>query len=84
MGLFRQECWNGLPYPPLGDLPNPGIEAASPVSPALQQVLYLLSHQGNPVNVWTTRDVPGKVVCLLPIEHWYCYDMRTPPLASQL
>ena len=68
MGLFRQEYWNGLPYPPLGDLPNPGIEAASPVSPALQQVLYLLSYQGNPVNVWTTWDVPGKVVCLLPIE----------------
>ena len=25
--------WNGLPCPPLGDLPNPGIE---PRSPALQ------------------------------------------------
>ena len=50
------------------DLPNPGIEAASPVSPALQQVLYPLNHQGSRLNLWTTRDVPGKVVCLLPIE----------------
>ena len=36
MGSFRQECWSGLPCPPPGALPNPGIEASSPVSPALQ------------------------------------------------
>ena len=35
MGLFRQEYWSGLPFPPLGNLPNSGIEPASPVSPAL-------------------------------------------------
>jgi len=33
MGLSRQECWSGLPFPSPGDLPNPGIE---PRSPALQ------------------------------------------------
>ena len=26
MGFFRQEYWNGLPFPPPGDLPDPGIE----------------------------------------------------------
>ena len=26
MGLFRQEYWGGLPFPPPGDLPDPGIE----------------------------------------------------------
>ena len=31
----RQEYWNGLPFPSPGDLPNPGIEPTSPVSPAL-------------------------------------------------
>ena len=36
MGFFRQEYWSGLPFPSPGDLPNPGIESASPVSPALQ------------------------------------------------
>ena len=25
----RKEYWSGLPFPPLGDLPNPGIEPAS-------------------------------------------------------
>ena len=29
----RQEYWTGLPFPSLGDLPDPGIE---PRSPALQ------------------------------------------------
>ena len=31
----RQEYWNGLSYPPPGDLPNPGMEPKSPMSPAL-------------------------------------------------
>ena len=48
MGFARQGCWSGLPYPPPGNLPNPGIEPASPVSPALQADSLLLSHQGSP------------------------------------
>ena len=34
-GFPRQEYWSGLPFPPPGDLPDPGIEPASLVSPAL-------------------------------------------------
>ena len=34
MGFSRQEYWSGLPCPPPGDLPDPGTEPASPVSPA--------------------------------------------------
>ena len=30
MGFFRQEYWNGLPFPSPGDLPNPGTEPRSP------------------------------------------------------
>ena len=36
MGYSWQEYWNGLPFLPPGDLPDPGIEPASAVSPALQ------------------------------------------------
>ena len=32
----RQEYWSGLPFPLPGDLPDPGIEPMSPVSPASQ------------------------------------------------
>ena len=35
MGFPRQEYWSGLPFPPPGDLPNPGIEPVSLGSPAL-------------------------------------------------
>ena len=37
MGFSRQEYWNGLSFPSPGDLPNPGIEPASPVAHALQK-----------------------------------------------
>ena len=37
-----------LPFPPPGDLPIPGTEAASPVVPALQADSLPLSHQGSP------------------------------------
>ena len=30
MGFFRQEYSSGLPFPPPGDLPNPGLETVSP------------------------------------------------------
>ena len=33
MEFSRQEYWSGVPFPPQGDLPNPGIE---PRSPSLQ------------------------------------------------
>ena len=35
MGFSRQEYWSGLPCPPPGDLPQPGIEPASLRSPTL-------------------------------------------------
>ena len=31
MRLSRQEYWSGLPCPPPGDLPNPGIEHGIPL-----------------------------------------------------
>ena len=39
----RQEYWSGLPFPSSGELPNPGIE---PASPAWQADYLLLSHLG--------------------------------------
>jgi len=45
MKFSRQEYWSGLPCPPPGDLPDPGIE---PAAPALQADSLPLSHKGNP------------------------------------
>ena len=35
MGFSRQKYWSGLPFPSPGDLPDPGTELASLMSPAL-------------------------------------------------
>ena len=35
-GFFKQEYRSGLPFPPPGDLPDPGIELRSLSSPALR------------------------------------------------
>ena len=35
MEFSRQEYWSGLPFPSPGDLPKPGIQPGSLMSPAL-------------------------------------------------
>ena len=47
-GFSRQEYWSGLPCPPPGGLPDPGIEPTSPVTPALQVDSLLLNHLESP------------------------------------
>ena len=46
MGFFRQEHWSGLPFPPPGDLPDPGIELASPTSSALASGFFTTEPPG--------------------------------------
>ena len=46
MGFPSQVYWSGLPFPSLGDLPDPGIK---PTSPALQADSLLLNHQKSPM-----------------------------------
>ena len=50
MAFSRQEYWSGLPFPPPGNLPNPGIE---PMSLALQADSLPSEPPGKP---------PGKAV----------------------
>ena len=40
MGFLRKEYWGGLPFPPPGDVPDPGVEPMSPVSPALTRGFF--------------------------------------------
>ena len=41
MGFSWQEYWSGLPFPSPGGLPDPGIEQASPTSPALAHSFFI-------------------------------------------
>ena len=49
MGLSQQGYWSGLPFPPPGDLPDPGIE---PTSPALAGGLFATEPSGKPYVVY--------------------------------
>ena len=51
-GFSRQEYWNGLSFPPLGDLPDPGIE---PEFPALAGRLFTTVPPGKPLK----KRIPG-------------------------
>ena len=53
VGFSRQESWSGLPFPTPGDLPNPGIERASPT---LAGQLFTPEPPGKP----TVNGVSGK------------------------
>ena len=54
MELFMQGYWSGLPFPPPVDLPDAGIEPASPVSSALAGGFF------------TTEPVKSENVFVLP------------------
>ena len=41
MGFSRQEYWSGLPCPPPGELPDPGVELVSLVSPILAGGVFI-------------------------------------------
>ena len=48
MRFSRQEYWSGLPFLSPGDLPNPGIEPTSLVSPALTGGFFTTEPPGKP------------------------------------
>ena len=49
MEFSRQECWSWLSFPFPGDLPDPGIEPASLMSPALAGEFFThYCHLGSP------------------------------------
>ena len=62
MGFSRQEYWRGQPFPSLGDFPDPGIELASPVSPALQADSLSTEPSGKP---FRHLDTPNKLLYML-------------------
>ena len=53
LGLSQQEYWSGLPFPPLGDLPDPGIKPESSAPPSTGR--WILYHWAN----WQAR------ICIL-------------------
>ncbi len=48
LGFSRQEHWSGVPFPSLGDLPDPGIEPTFLASPALAGGFFTTVLPANP------------------------------------
>ena len=48
MGFLKQEYWSGLPT--TGNLPHPGIEPTSPVSPTFAGGFFTSEPQGRPLD----------------------------------
>ena len=48
LGFSRQEHWSGLPFPPPGDLPHPGIDPPPPACPALAGGFFTTAPPGKP------------------------------------
>ena len=90
LGFSRQEYWSRLPLPPLGDLPNPGIETClSYVSCVGRRVLYhylrsFRLHWGFRTLLW----VPWEAVwfctvncnLLICIRVWMCISYFLPQI----
>ena len=55
MGFPRQEYWSVLPFPIPGDLPDPGVEPASPVSPALASGFFTTPPPGMPIHMFKAK-----------------------------
>ena len=64
MGFSRQEYWSGLLCPPPGDLPNPGIEPPSLLSPALAGGFFTTS------TTWSNQPHSYSVTLLAPRDAW--------------
>ena len=56
----RQEYWNGLPFPSPGDLPDPGIE---PASPALAGRFFTTELPGKTIMTYTWVQIHRTVLC---------------------
>ena len=80
MGFSRQEYWRGLPCPPPGDLPHPGIEPTSPVDNALPSRFFITSatFSSNTFSIPTNHCL----VNICSLFYIFIYSVNFPELSS--
>ena len=80
MEFFRQEYWSGLPFPPPGDLPDPGMEPMSLVSPALAGGIFTTSTTWKAPSLFL---LPSLLLrALLRCEEWQKKVLRSPQMIT--
>ena len=65
VGFSRQEYWSGLPFPSLGDLPNPGIEPKPLISPAVAGRFFTTSATWEALQLFARTCSPSRSSFLL-------------------
>ena len=76
MGFFRKEYWSGLPFSLPGDLPDPGIQ---PASPALQANSLPTEALGNPIKeaISFVQTLTGGTKIARTKEYLLCSNLLT-------
>jgi len=67
MGFSPQDCWSGLPFPPPGGLPDPGVRPVSLAFPALARGFFTPEPLGSMTNLDSLLKSRG--ITLLAIVH---------------
>ena len=80
MEFSSQEYWNGLPFPPPGDLPDPEIKPTSPASHALAGEFFTTEPPGKPNSI-SERKVTVLVAQSCPT---FCNSMDWGPPGSSV
>ena len=76
MGFSRQEYWSGLPCPPPGNLPNPGIKPVTLMSPALIGgfVFFLSFFFFTTCTVWEARISLSNFIFMWSVSIYICFQ----------
>ena len=69
MGFSRQGYWNGLPFLPPGDLPEPGINPLSPGLLSLLHCKWIHYHWALGVSAWWWALFPRKEILVVPLTY---------------
>ena len=83
MKFSGQEYWSGLPCPPPGDPPDPGIKPVSPAASTVQADSSPLSHQGSPsLYIFELKFTYLKFTILKSTVQWHLMHLCSPSLLS--
>ena len=73
VGFSRQEFYSGLPFPPPGNLPNPGMEPTSLTSPALAGGFLATSATWETSPILKGSKLFWQLTFDIPKRHWFKY-----------
>ena len=80
MGFPKQEYWNGLPLPPHGYLPNPGIK---PTSPEFAAIFFTTEPHGKPLFIYSRGKEKLILAFVLLLSGLYSIKMASKQLTKK-